>query len=186
MTNTPSKDHQPIGYANFFQRVNAFFIDCVAFLPLSYIDQYNMITFKSLFVLFAIPICWWIYKPFMEWRFGATLGKMALGIRVVDAQMNKPSFNQCMLRFTPYFAVSLSVLMINYGCFTLENFQEIVTVEALQEAQTQMPSTSLLISALFFISMVSRVLFDPNRQGTHDKLSATYCILVQRVPKEVQ
>lgn len=180
MNQTQSK-FQPVGYASFIQRVNAFVVDSLVFIPLNILAEYNTFQLKSFSVVVFIAVAWWIYKPLMEWKFGATLGKMAFRIRVVDDQMNLASFNQIMLRFLPYFAVSLSALLTNYALFNLNGFQEATNLAHLQDLQGKLTTgEGFIFSAFFFIFSVAFIFSDEKRQSLHDRFSHTYCILIQK------
>lgn len=183
--NQTASSWQPMGYASFMQRANAFIIDCLVFFPLNLLAEYNVFYLKNFALASCICIAWWIYKPVMEWKFGATLGKMALKLRVVDDQMQSPSLNQAFLRFLPYFAVSLSTLLTSYDLFHLAGFQEANNLEELQELQEQLSNGGgLLISVFFFMFSTTAIFFDEKKQSIHDRFSHTYCILIQGKNKE--
>ena len=82
-------------------------------------------------------ILFWIYKA-------ATPGKMAVGLRIVDARTGKhPSTGQLIGR---YFAYYVSLLPLGLGYFW--------------------------------------ILWDPKKQGFHDKLAGTVVLRRQRTPEE--
>lgn len=178
MNQTSSND--TVVYATFTQRLFAFMVDCLVFIPLNLLGNFNLLSIKSLALSVFITIVWWIYKPVMEWKFGATLGKMALKIRVVDEGLEAISFNQAMLRFLPYFAVSLSFLFSTFAVFGLDGFYEAYTFEAFQQLE---PNTSgidtIQLTVFFFIFSASSILLDEKKQAIYDRISQTYCIVVK-------
>lgn len=176
-----SSDLQPMGYATFLQRVHAYFVDLLVFIPITSLANYNILHFKHFGIVVLTTLAWIIYKPVMEWKFGATLGKMVAKIRVVNEKMEFPSFNQAMLRFSPYFAISLSMLLFYYALFNLENFATVTTPEAINDLYAQLPPDAVAASFVFFMASITFCLFDPKKQCLHDKYSQTYCIKVQRV-----
>jgi uncharacterized RDD family membrane protein YckC len=183
--NTDSSKIQPISYATFFQRTHALLIDFLIFLPLSFLEEHTIFQSKNFSIMVLIGLVWFIYKPLMEWKYGATLGKMAAKIRVVDYSMEFPSFNQSMMRFTPYFAIGLSGLLLHYSLFNMEGFGDVKDVKSLLELQTQNPIGSRLLALLFFTVSVGFIFSDEKNQALHDRLSQTYCIAVKN-EKEVE
>ena len=174
-----SSDLQPMGYATFFQRMHAYFVDLLVFIPITSLANYNILHFKHFGIVVLTTLVWIIYKPVMEWKFGATLGKMVAKVRVVNERMEFPSFNQAMLRFSPYFAISLSTILSYYGLFNLEAFATITTMEELNELAPLIPSDAVAASYVFFMASITFFFFDPKKQCLHDKYSQTYCIKVQ-------
>jgi len=70
------------------------------------------------FILFLIPVLIaWLYKPFMEYYYGATLGKMILKIRVVNRQYRLFSFPTSLLRNCLFFIAPLGSIPISYLAF---------------------------------------------------------------------
>jgi len=180
MTNQTSSDDTII-YATFMQRAFAFIIDCLVFIPVTLFSNFNTLSIKSLVLSFLITFIWWVYKPLMEWKFGATLGKMALKIRVVDEELQAISLNQAALRFLPYFAVSLSVLFSTIALFGMNGFYEAHTFA---DFQTLEPNSSgsgtIQLTVFFFIFSCSSIVLDKKRQAIHDQISRTYCIIKKK------
>lgn len=169
---------RPMGYASFFQRTQAFVIDSLVFFPMSYLTDYNLFYIKNFYIVVAAGVLWWAYKILMEWQFGATLGKMVVKIKVVSEDMDKPSFNQIMMRFMPYFAVGLSNILLNFSLFNLPEFQTVQDLDGIQKLHEQLPSTGLMLSIFFFSVSVGAIWYDEKKQALHDKLGQTYCVEV--------
>ncbi|MCD6385696.1 RDD family protein, partial [Candidatus Sumerlaeota bacterium] len=69
--------------AGFWIRVVATLVDFIVFIPVVALSFYA-ISSKSLFLTLLLILPGVLYKPLMEAFYGATLGKMACGLRVVD------------------------------------------------------------------------------------------------------
>jgi uncharacterized RDD family membrane protein YckC len=178
MNQTSSND--TVVYATFIQRLCAFIVDHLVFVPLNIFFNFNILAIKSLALGVLISIIWWIYKPVMEWKYGATLGKMVLKIRVVDEDLQAISFNQAALRFLPYFAISLSILFSTFALFGLDGFYEAYTFEAFQELDHTIPSINTTqLTFFFFIFSCSSIMLDEKKQSIHDRFSRTYCIITK-------
>jgi uncharacterized RDD family membrane protein YckC len=173
-----TSSNETVVYATFMQRMYAFIVDCLVFIPLNLLSNFNTLSIKSLALSVLITVVWWIYKPVMEWKFGATLGKMVLKIRVVDEELKAISFNQAALRFLPYFAVSMSILFSTFALFATDGFYDAHTFEAfqlLEYSSSGIDTTQFTI--FFFIFSCSSIMLDEKKQAVHDRISQTYCIM---------
>jgi len=183
--NEPTVQWQPVGYATVLQRMFALMVDSIVFLPFNLLSQYNLFYLKSYPLMVFIAVVWWLYKPLMEWRYGATLGKMVVKIRVLDDRMQGISLNQALLRFLPYFIISLSLLLSQFNLFYLEGFAEAKNIQDIQELSRQLSDGTLVVMAYFlFLFLVTPILYDEKNQALYDKLSQTYCIAVQPIAAE--
>lgn len=180
--NQPTVQWQPVGYAKALQRVFALMVDCIVFLPLNLLAQHNVLVLKSFPLVVLITVAWWVYKPVMEWRYGATLGKMVVKIRVLDSNMQNISLNQALLRFMPYFAISLSQLLFHFNLFYTAGFEEATTLEGIKIlVETLGINSAPLLTYFIYLFLVTPVVYDDKKQAIYDKLSQTYCIAVQPV-----
>ena len=87
-------------YAGFWVRTFAALIDGLVLFPLSALYMLILVGINSLALTMLGLIAAMIYKPYMEYRYGATLGKMALGIRVVKVSGGNPSMGELFLRWS--------------------------------------------------------------------------------------
>ncbi|MCH2023908.1 MAG: RDD family protein [Saprospiraceae bacterium] len=176
-------DLEPITYATFIQRIHAFLIDSLIFFPLSYFSEYNLFEAKNFNIVVLVALVWFIYKPLMEWKYGATLGKMAAKIKVVNYSYELPSFNQAMMRFLPYFAIGLSGLILNFNMFCLPDFQNAKSLNDIGKLQDQLSSEGVLICYMFYCYSVTKIFFNEHKQAFHDRFSQTYCVVVYKKNK---
>ena len=69
-----------IRFAKFWARFGALLIDGILILIVTVpVTFYNVTHWKTPLFFILTSLVTIIYKPFMEYRFGATLGKMAVG-----------------------------------------------------------------------------------------------------------
>lgn len=119
-----------VAYGGFWVRVVAYIIDAillnivfgiigaiagVSVIPVdpTKLDSAETMTHVGRFQVIAL-VATWLYFAFMESSpRGATVGKMALGLRVVDEQGNRISFARATGRFFAKF-ISTIILMIGY------------------------------------------------------------------------
>jgi len=133
----PPLHPQVAEYAGFWRRLVAYFIDKIILSVLSLIlilplvtivglgtltnpefDSSSSVAFLMAIVgayfalIFLILIAEWLYFALMESKKGATLGKMAMSLRVTDLQGNPISFGRATGR---YFGKILSGLILCVG-----------------------------------------------------------------------
>src|SRR5205823_4178142 len=107
--NQPFPDNEPlfpeadIVFAKFWTRFAAMLIDGIVViaivLPATY---FNVIQWKAPWIYIITSLLTVVYKPFMEYEYGATLGKMAVGIQVVGHQFQKVTLKEELRRVSFY------------------------------------------------------------------------------------
>ena len=166
-----------VEYAGFWIRVGASVIDSLVMIPIIILTFYNIIAIKSLFFMFILTLIASLYKPFLEWRYGATFGKMAVKIRVVNEQMGNLSLGQAFGRYIPWAITQVLSFITYYYLFTSANFQEVNSFMQIGElSQTSPIETTSTVYNFIFIFIVGSLAFDPKKQGFHDKIAKTFCI----------
>lgn len=163
-------------YATFGDRLYAFVVDNAIFFPLSLLDTYNLAVWKIPYIPFLTIAIWCIYKPFMEWKYGATFGKKVAKIKVVNSENQGISFNQAMLRFTPYFAFNVVTLLNTYNLFLHPKFAETTVAKELLTLQADNPNPSVSIVFFIFSFSLLGIFYNDKKQTHHDRLAQTYCI----------
>lgn len=174
---TMNNNENPIYYASFFNRVVAALIDGVILLPVSSVAMMNLVDWKNfpLFILTAvITLC---YKPVMEGIYGATLGKMAIKLKLVDERLNPISFDQSMARNILFILSSIGGIITAYILFQTPDLSlaDIYGEEAV-DRQDLGSIIQSICSILLFVSVLS-VIFDRQRQALHDKFGRSFCII---------
>jgi uncharacterized RDD family membrane protein YckC len=166
-------------YAGFWLRVAASLLDFIVLLVFVGLNFMNTYSWKSLPLMLVINGLTIAYKPFMEWRYGATVGKMTLNLMVITVDYKLMSLAQSLIRSLPWLlsgAVTIYAaiaLMTHPDYPTLAGFKEIA---ALQSAIVPM-SLNMVVS-VFLLASVIVVAFDSKKRGLHDMLAKTYCVKV--------
>jgi uncharacterized RDD family membrane protein YckC len=166
-----------IKFAGFWIRVGASFIDFFVYLPLIGLNMYNLYILKSLPLQLIISLILFLYKPFMEYKYGATLGKMAVQIKVVSNDLNQISMAQSILRYIPWI---ISQAISTYGTIVLflhPDFKILTGLYDVGNLQKELinPGINMIGSTFLFISCII-VGFSDNKKGLHDMIANTYCI----------
>lgn len=114
---------QGVRYAGFWSRLSAWMLDCIIllfgellliYLPVRVVFDSRSTAAKTSFDL-SIPIGMAVigmvlgYFMFMTGRWGGTVGKLALGLKVVDAQGGKIGYGKSLVRTLAYVASGLAV-----------------------------------------------------------------------------
>jgi uncharacterized RDD family membrane protein YckC len=163
--------------AGFWIRVVAAFIDGMIFLPTVVLLFFDFIQWKSYFVVVLICLPSFIYKPFMEALKGATLGKMACGLRVIDEMGGNLTLGKAYLRSLPNLA-ALFLSMLSYALlFANPAFISATTIMdffALRQSNELGGATFTV--ELFILIDCLVVAFNPGKRAIHDYLAGSYCV----------
>jgi uncharacterized RDD family membrane protein YckC len=170
--------------AGFWIRFGAYIIDALIFIPIGLLSFWNIYSLKSTVVLVLISLPGFIYKPFMESFFGATLGKMACGIKVIDDNGNKLSLFSAYVRYFP-FLLSIGInLAGQLIVFLSPQFQSATSMMEFSEAQqaNYLGFVGLIVNLLVGIECVFAS-FTFRKRALHDMLAESFC--VYKEPKKL-
>lgn len=156
-------------YAGFGVRAGAAVIDFLVTIPLVLLVQFTLLEDLFPIIPFFVSTVLLFYKPFMEYRFGATLGKMAVGIKVVGLHYQPISFGRAFLRLSPWWPIKIGTIIIN-AYYALGISMPMLTVSF---------SWYQLFQVIGFIAIITScltVLANPKDQSLHDLFAKTYCV----------
>lgn len=171
-------------FANFGNRLGAAIIDSLCTLPIMAGAFYFMMLSPNWLGYVAVSVLASLYKPLMEGAFGATLGKMALKLRVVQKGGSPIGWSQAFIRFAPWAAATLiSLWAIQETLLFLEDYGVSSFVEygeAMAEFQAENGfSLKTTVSSLAgWIPLISALVMLGNarKQAAHDMLAETYVV----------
>jgi uncharacterized RDD family membrane protein YckC len=165
-------------YAGFWIRVLASFIDFIVLIPILGLQVFNLIQIKNLAFAIGLLVVQLLYKPLMEYQFGATLGKLALKINVVNEDFEGMTLTQSFVRYAPWLIqhavglVNTVLLYTNHEFLAESDFFKMATIQE----QNIDPLYGYVTGVLLLISCII-VGFNSHKQGLHDKIAKTYCII---------
>jgi len=172
-------DHKgPIVYATFWNRALAAIVDSlVLIIPSSGLVMYGMIS-KSLWMVLVGSAIGMIYKVWMEGTYGATLGKMAVKIKMINSDRQQISLSESLQKNLIYVISQVIGVMSVVELFGNAAFMETEGyIESMTLSQTTTMSTfSGLWSMLIFVSVIAVLFNTQTRQTLHDMIAGTYCI----------
>lgn len=172
----PEKSKENERYRTLARRFGALIIDSILFLvimsvlasPFSALEKMNSIhDFPDSMMPFLIKaslvqLLYVAYAVLFHWRFGATLGKMALGIKVVDySKEGRISLKQSIIRDI----VPSSVIIISS-----------VEIIAFRNANSLLANIASQINGFWSILEIITALFSAKRRAIHDIIAKTICI----------
>ena len=182
-TNTQDEPLFPeaeIRFASFGSRFGASLLDGIILsaiiLPVTY---FNVTSWKIPYLFILTSLFEIVYKPFLEYRYGATLGKMAVGIQVLGHQFQKVSINEEMRRVSFYMVPSvLQFLFIVRMYFSSEFFSIKNYNDYNQFIVNSNPATLVLGVLVFFIGIADCITFllNPQNRSLHDLYAGTYVV----------
>ena len=163
--------------AGFWIRFGAQIIDFLIFIPIVALSLWNTYSLKSTAVLVLIFVPSLIYKPFMESFFGATLGKMACKIRVIDDHGKKLSLFGAYVRYFPFLIQAGVNLAGQLILFSSEQYQSATSFMELSQAQQGNPLSLLgtIVFVLVFIECIFAA-FTFRKRALHDMLAESFCV----------
>lgn len=163
--------------AGFWIRFGAWVIDILVFIPIIGLSIWNTYSLKSIAVLVLISLPGFIYKPFMESFFGATLGKMACRIKVIDDNGKKLSLFAAYVRAFPFLISAGVNLAGGLIIFSSPQFQSATSAMELRQAQQGNP-LSLLGTIVFVLVMIECIVagFTFRKRALHDMLAESFCV----------
>jgi|SRR5450432_1207657 uncharacterized RDD family membrane protein YckC len=169
-----------IKFASFGSRFGATLIDGFiisgVILPVTY---FNITAWKIPYLFILTSLLEIIYKPFLEYRYGATLGKMAVGIQVLGSQFQKVGFNEEMRRVSFYMVPSILQFILTVHFYFSPAFKSINNYnEFNHEIVSANPATLILGGIVFFLGTADCITFLINnqRRALHDLYAGTYVV----------
>lgn len=167
--NQDESKHENVVYADFWSRVWATLIDGVLVLVASLVlSAINLFSSGLDLLVMILPLA---YKIIMEFTYGQTLGKIAIGIEVRSQSLDRPTLSQILLRnilgiindgweFVQTVMWRLSMPISNISYFGLESITP--------------------FAGLLFVAWIVDILFvfnDPYGRTLHDRLGGTVVVL---------
>lgn len=169
-----------VKFAGFWIRVGASLVDFLILLPILLIGVYNSLNYKSIPLMLLLTMIGFLYKPYLEWKKGGTFGKLILGLRVVDYALKNISLDQAFRRYFPWIISYIISLIIDVNTFLSPEFQNIENFSDLALLTQESPLDSInSFYSIIFLVLVGSLIFDPRKQGVHDKYAGTYCIVTK-------
>ena len=171
-------------YAGFWKRFLAGFIDFIVAIPFIYIFLWIDYQSKTMALIFLLPqtFYYFLYQFYFLGRWGKTLGKMAVKIRVVSLDGAPISWRQAFLRnsvdlfFVILGAITSLIMYLNMPAseFHIKSFVEFseLTVKYGPKWGTWLS----FMAAAWTYSELIVLLFNKKRRALHDFIAGTVVV----------
>ena len=173
-------------FAKFWDRFGAYIIDGIIIgIPSYALNYLNFISMRSFFLYLIILLFGVAYKPFMESKYQATLGKMALNLKVTNYDFKPIDYETSLLRSLIYILPSLVLIPFQYIGFTDPEFKNVDGyVEFSQSIGTAFPIMfvlNMLLSLLVFSDVIVLFTDDTGQQRSlKDRIAKTFVLKVRK------
>ena len=177
LDNDQTQPNSLIEYSGFWLRVAASLIDFLVMVPFFVLSTYNSMKIKSLAVMLIVSFAYAAYKVLMEARYGATLGKMAVKIKVVNQEFGKIGLNEAIVRNVFQIYSSFSTAVIGVMLFNDPAFINATTFTEVGIVQQQHGNVIYsIVVAVILIGENLAMLADEQKRTIHDRIGKTYVI----------
>ena len=180
--NTVNQTEKQVEYATFWSRAGAYILDGIIVGAFTFIiNAINIANFKSFLIYLPIAIVAIFYKPFMESKYGATFGKMALKLKVTDQNYNQFDFKQSLLRSIILIFPAIFFVPIYYFAFNNPNLTEYSQIfDFAQGLAVEYPIQSWISNLSFLINVIDIIVLLTDQTKTqrslHDRIGKTYVL----------
>jgi uncharacterized RDD family membrane protein YckC len=169
--------------AKFSTRLGAYLTDALVIGLFSIaINYWNIIELKSFTLYFIVAIVGILYKPLLEYYFGATIGKYALDLKVKNENLDKIDLLQSFKRSSLFLIAPVLLIPIQYLAFNnpeinqLDSFMEFSTsvqiYYPIQAVITNISVAIIVVDLIFMLTDHKKML-----RSLHDRIGKTLVIM---------
>jgi uncharacterized RDD family membrane protein YckC len=169
-----------IKFATFWPRLGALLLDTVIIgattIPLTYL---NLSSWKIPGIFILTTLISISYKPIMEYKYGATFGKMAAGLEVVGYNFGKLTLNEELKRVSFYYLPSILIAIMTAKNYFSPEFASTSGLRAFQDyVSSSNPAIPWVNGIVSVFAVADCITFFSNdqRRSLHDTYAGTYVI----------
>jgi uncharacterized RDD family membrane protein YckC len=172
------KTEPEIVYGTFWFRFFAMMIDTVIMMPFIIAELNNKIRWKSPTIFIIISLLVFLYRPFCEYKYGATLGKMVLKLSVVNDHFEKVNLKQVLLRNIFNIVFTVISLVTTLILFNTQGFENATTLKVLDNlpGEAEFRHSTLWLASILYIVEIVFLLVDKQKRSLHDRIGNTLVI----------
>ena len=179
-----------MNYGTFWQRFAALWIDAIVVLPLWFIQIWLESISKTVAILLVIPMTalYCGYTIYCHGRFGQTIGKHVMHIRVLRITGERISWREAWLRSSVNVGFALIGVISSFialatitdaGYYGVGWTQRALNLQALEPSWLAWTG---MASQIWIWSEVIVMLFNKRRRALHDFIAGTVVTSEQRIP----
>lgn len=160
-------------FATFGPRFLALLFDSLILSVAPLLISFNNTAWQNTMLLIVLSCIDITYKSFFEYVYGATPGKMALHIKVVNYEYGKASLNQILLRNLHQIAEGITMFAIG-----IYNFNQLPFLYEYSFFTKAIIAANWFLLSLVAFSLVDMIVFFTSKDGRslHDRMGKTYVI----------
>lgn len=167
-------DRTNVKYGGFWQRFGALIVDGIIFAPFTIGVSFLSTSWQTSMLAILISVVGLAYKPYMEYAYGATWGKMLLKLKVTNNNFENASLGAILLRNIFYIIPDLIALVFSIMTFSDPEFQSVgwTKLGGFTDSFGYMQIVNQL-TGLFAIVDAIVLGVDPQKRSIHDRIAGT-------------
>ena len=170
-------------YAGFWSRLAAGFIDGLVWAPVLYgfeyiegLNMYNFLYTHIIGILIAI-----FYDVYLVKKYGGTLGKLAMGIKIIRTDGFEVDWKESFNRYLVSFIISISAIVLYFSAASHISDEQFYAADIwnrkdLMVKQAPMLNYWMFIYYAWFVSEFIVLLTNPRKRAIHDFIADTVVI----------
>jgi len=171
-------------YAGFGKRFGSAIVDMLVFIPFMFVFHFIQSSSLSMAMVGVVlsSILFSAYTVYFHYKFGATLGKMALGIKVTLPNGEKIGFKQAILRSSVDLAFALFMVIAQVMAISNADLEVYLNAGWIERAEYIMPlfpawyGAVNIASQLWYWGEFIVLLFNKRKRALHDFIAGTVVI----------
>ncbi|MCU4677718.1 RDD family protein [Catenovulum sp. 2E275] len=171
-------------YAGFWKRFGAALIDMLVFIPFMVMFHFTqgLSIFSAMVTIVVSSLLFSAYTVYFHYKFGATLGKMAVGIRITFPDGSKIGLKQALLRSSVDLGVAFFMVLAQALAITNADPEIYLNAGFMERAEYIIPLFPAwyglvnTVSQLWFWSEFLVLLFNKRKRAIHDFIAGTVVI----------
>ncbi len=169
-------------HVKFWTRAGAYLLDGIIIgVIITALNAVNIKLYKSFLIYLIFALVAILYKPVMESKYYATLGKMILNIKVTDQNYNKINFSTSFIRSLILILPSILYIPFYYFAFNnpdLESVNDFLVFA--QRFVLEYPLVNLISYLSFLLFAVDTIVLltdsSKSKLSLHDRIAKTYVV----------
>jgi uncharacterized RDD family membrane protein YckC len=173
------KDKSRVVYSGFWKRFAAVIIDFIILAPISIgISYFNITSWKSTVIMLVVGLIGLGYKPIMEILYGATWGKMAVGMKVTNLDFEKADVREILMRNIFHIVPGVITMIISIGLYNSAAFEGVSGFSDYSDVADQSSLGQVINFGSGLLTIVDAIVLaaDPQKRSIHDRIGGTFVV----------
>jgi uncharacterized RDD family membrane protein YckC len=181
-------------YAGFFKRLGSSVVDSLIFMPIMFIFHFISSFTIELAMISAVlsGVLFSVYSIYFHYRFGATIGKMVLRIKVTLPNGEMIGLKQALLRSSVDFTLALVMIIVHVVAMYSVDPEIYLNAGWLERGEILLPLLPFwfgilsIVSQLWFWGELIVLLFNKRKRALHDYIAGTVVICKEFAKQDLQ